>query len=334
MTIVNAINSNATGYIDNAIPVAPNDLATKSYADLISAGFVFKQIVAAATTANLTAVYNNGAAGVGATLTNSGVQAAFAIDGYSASLNDRILIKNQSAALQNGIYSVTTVGNGSTNWVLTRTTDYDQTTQIVPGSLVPVQNGTSQSGTFWVEQATVNTIGTDPIVFTQFGATNGVETINSQAAVGNNFNLTDGGTGAITFASSPGQITASVSVDGTTITINGSDQLVATAANIAWSDVGTSSTVTSNSGSFVTAAVLLMLPASPNNGDIVQFYNQSGSPFAVEANGSQIIQVDSSQSSLGGNVTCYQLGDSITLVYRSTNTCWCATAFVGNWLIS
>ena len=77
-------------------PVNPSDGTNKNYVDLIAAGFSIKAATKAGTTANLTATYNNGIAGVGATLTNSGAQAAFAVDGYSSSVNDRILVKNQT----------------------------------------------------------------------------------------------------------------------------------------------------------------------------------------------------------------------------------------------
>jgi len=152
----------------SSAPVANSDAANKQYVDLIASGFTFKNACAAATTANLTAVYANGAAGVGATLTNSGVQAAFAVDGYSASLNDRILVKNQTSTFENGIYSVTTVGNGSTNWVLTRTTDFDAPAEILPGVIVAVVSGTSNASTLWLQTQTVVTVGTDPIVFSGF----------------------------------------------------------------------------------------------------------------------------------------------------------------------
>ena len=63
--------------------------------------------------------------GVGATLTNAGTQVALTIDGVLMTTSKRVLIYNQTSALQNGVYTVTTVGNGSTNWVLTRATDAD-----------------------------------------------------------------------------------------------------------------------------------------------------------------------------------------------------------------
>jgi hypothetical protein len=149
--------------------ILPLGAVTLEQLQLFMTGITVILAVQAATTVNLTAVYNNGAAGVGATLTNSGVQAAFVVDGYSANLNDRILVKNQTSTFQNGVYSVTTVGTGASNWVLTRTIDYDVApSQIHPGTLVAVNNGTTQATTSWLETATVATIGTDPILFSQF----------------------------------------------------------------------------------------------------------------------------------------------------------------------
>jgi hypothetical protein len=64
-------------------------------------------------------------AGVGATLTNAGAQVALAIDGVTLSVSDRVLVYTQTNAIQNGVYVVTSVGSGATNWVLTRSSDTD-----------------------------------------------------------------------------------------------------------------------------------------------------------------------------------------------------------------
>lgn len=150
-------------------PVNPDDGVPKFYVDLIAAGFSFKQACFAASTTAFIANYSNGASGVGATLTNNSTLDAFSVDGTSPSLNDRILIKDQAAALQNGIYTLTTVGDNVTPWVLTRAIDYDSSAEITPGSLVAVLNGTVNAATFWVQTDVVNTVGTDPIEFVQFG---------------------------------------------------------------------------------------------------------------------------------------------------------------------
>jgi hypothetical protein len=83
-------------------------------------------------------------------------------------VNDRILVKNQTLQEHNGVYTVTTVGSGAVNWVLTRATDYDSNTEIVPGTLVPVNGGSTQANTTWIQSATVTVVDTDPVIFTQY----------------------------------------------------------------------------------------------------------------------------------------------------------------------
>jgi len=130
------------------------------------AGLSYKNACVVATTANLTATYSNGASGVGATLTNSGVQAALSIDGVSLSVNDRVLVKNQSTPAQNGIYRVTTVGSGAVNWELTRATDYDTTAEITTGSYTNITAGTVNSGVLYFQSTSGSiTVGTTAIAF-------------------------------------------------------------------------------------------------------------------------------------------------------------------------
>ncbi len=147
-------------------PATDLEAASKGYVDTVASGFTVILATQAATTANLNAT--SAGAGVGATLTNAGAMAAFSVDGYAASVNDRILVKNQTLSQHNGVYVVTTVGSGAANWVLTRATDYDQVAEIHPGTLVAVNNGTVNAGTSWLETATVTTVDTDPILFSQF----------------------------------------------------------------------------------------------------------------------------------------------------------------------
>lgn len=154
-------------------PIQP-PLATAPYIPAV----IISPVQAASIGANLTVTYANGSAGVGATLTNAGAQAAFAIDGYTANLNDRILIKDQTSTLQNGIYSVTTLGSGATNWVLTRTTDYDTTSQIVVSSATQVIHGTINANTTWEQYDVVAAIGTSPIQFAKFIGVNITNYIN------------------------------------------------------------------------------------------------------------------------------------------------------------
>src|SRR6266478_2110572 len=184
--------------ISNA-PSASTDGTNKAYVDAIASGLEFKSAVVAATTANLTATYFNGVSGIGASLTNTGSFVAFSIDGYSPALNDRVLIKDQSSQLQNGIYTVTTVGSGAIAWILTRSTDYNQPSEIQPGDIIAVENGTVNAKTLWLETATVTAVGTDPIIFTQFSfgpstclqVANNLSDVASVSSSRNNLGLTN-----------------------------------------------------------------------------------------------------------------------------------------------
>lgn len=120
-----------------------------------------------ATTANLTATYANGTAGIGATLTNSDTQAALVLDGITMAVNDRVTVKNQATAFQNGIYTVTNIGSTSTNWVLTRATDYNVIAQTVRGNIVSVISGTLSASSLWMLTSIVMTIGVDSFTFTK-----------------------------------------------------------------------------------------------------------------------------------------------------------------------
>jgi hypothetical protein len=187
-------------------PINPLDAATKQYVDSTIEGLNVHAPAAAATTANLTATYNNGTSGVGATLTNSGAQAAFAVDGYTAALNDRILVKDQSTAAQNGVYTVTTVGSGSTNWVLTRATDMNTSgsgaDQLGPGDYVFVVNGTQNAGTAWVVTTPLPiTIGSTSITFVQFAGAGTYTAGTGLTLTGTQFSITNTGVSAASYGS-------------------------------------------------------------------------------------------------------------------------------------
>jgi hypothetical protein len=162
------LNLNNYKITNLATPTLSTDAATKGYVDGVAEGLHIHAASYAATTANLNATYSNGTAGVGATLTNAGTQAAFATDGVSPSINARILVKNQTTTSQNGIYTLTTVGTVSTNWVLTRATDFDTAAEISGGDFTFVDAGSTLANTGWVSVDEVTTVGTDPIVFQQF----------------------------------------------------------------------------------------------------------------------------------------------------------------------
>jgi hypothetical protein len=171
--LVGTISGNAFLDEDNMASDSASKVASqqsiKAYVDSVASGLDMKCSSHVATTANLTASYNNGSSGVGATLTNAGTQAALSIDGQTLASSERVLIKNQTAACHNGIYSVTTVGDGSTNWVITRTTDFDSSTEVTSGAFTFVETGsTNGDHGFVMTSDGAITIGTTAINWTQF----------------------------------------------------------------------------------------------------------------------------------------------------------------------
>ena len=157
-----------SGYEDRS-GFGDTSLANKAYVDQVAQGLDTKPSCKLATTANLSATYNNGTAGVGATLTNSGTQATLTLDSTAANLNDRILVKDQTTASENGIYVVTNVGSGSTNWVLTRATPEDQPSELTGGSFVFVEEGTLNANNGYTFTHTgAPTFGTTALDVAQF----------------------------------------------------------------------------------------------------------------------------------------------------------------------
>jgi hypothetical protein len=155
-------------------PTASTDAANKQYVDEVAQGLKAAPAVEVATTANLTATYSNGTAGVGATLTATSNGAFPTIDGITVDSTavgfNGVLVKNQSTAAQNGRYNLTQVGDGSNPWVLTRCGVCDQASEI-PGSYVFVKAGTTQANTGWtayVANPDTFVVGTDSITYFQF----------------------------------------------------------------------------------------------------------------------------------------------------------------------
>lgn len=196
-------------------PTLALEAATKQYVDtLYTSGIHYHEAVkyeVPNTTGNLNATYNNGSSGVGATLTNAGTQTAFTPDGVVAQVGDRILIYNQTNAYENGVYTVTTVGSGSTNWVLTRATDANTYNPTSPNGLGKgdaffVTSGNTGAGETY-ECNTVGTItfGTTAITFVQISSAQVYQAGTGLTLTNTTFSLTSpvatnlGGTGLTTF---------------------------------------------------------------------------------------------------------------------------------------
>jgi hypothetical protein len=127
-----------------------------------------------------TPTYDNGTSGVGATLTAAS-NARLVIDGANATTNDRVLIKDQADAKQNGVYVVTAQGSVSAPYVLTRAADFDASPSFehigASGDAVYVTAGSSSANQGFITLSTgtgtngTYVIGTDDITFGQFTGT-------------------------------------------------------------------------------------------------------------------------------------------------------------------
>ena len=102
----------------------------------------------------------------------------------------RILIKDQSAGLQNGIYKVTTAGSGGAAFVLTRTTDFDSPAEVTSGAFTFIETGTANSDSGWVLTTDgAVTIGTTALAFSQFSGAGQITAGTGLTKVGNTLNV-------------------------------------------------------------------------------------------------------------------------------------------------
>jgi hypothetical protein len=197
-------------------PTASDDAATKAYVDDVAKGLNVHDAVnyattgALGTTGNLvggtiTTTYANGTSGEGATLTiaTSSNWTAITIDGQSLTVTNRVLIKNQSAALQNGIYTVTSVGavGNTTSFVFTRATDNDQVPELEAGDLTYVIAGTANGGNGYVQTSVVTTVGSSSVTWSQFSGSSTTLAGAGLAPNGTNPNQIDVGSTTLTVTS-------------------------------------------------------------------------------------------------------------------------------------
>ena len=168
---------NYPALVVSAVP-APNQFqCTAGPGGTIASASSATYTALAATTAALpAATYANGTAGVGATLTATANGAFPAQDGIAVPLNGRVLVKNQTAGLENGLYVLTQVGSASLPWILTRAAELDTAAEltVVAGALfavsVYVAQGATQAQREYYLSATVTTVGTTAVAFVDSGA--------------------------------------------------------------------------------------------------------------------------------------------------------------------
>ena len=194
-------------------PVSALQLATKQYVDAVAEGLHVHASCAAATPATLasitggTVTYNNGTAGVGATLTLS--NALSVLDGYTLLNGDRVLVKNEATQANNGIYTWATGGT-----VLTRATDFDTAIEIASGDFTFVTYGTLYANTGWVQTNPVTTVGTDSIVWSQFTGAGTYTAGTGLTLTGTQFSITNTAVTAASYGSATQVGTFTVNAQG------------------------------------------------------------------------------------------------------------------------
>jgi hypothetical protein len=171
-------------------PTSALQLATKQYVDAVAEGLHVHASCAAATTGTLasitggTVTYNNGTAGVGATLTLS--VALTTLDGYTLLNGDRVLVKNEATQANNGIYTWATGGT-----VLTRATDFDTAAEMASGDFTFITYGTLYANTGWVQTDPVTVVGTSPVTWVQFSGAGAYTAGTGLTLTGTQFSITN-----------------------------------------------------------------------------------------------------------------------------------------------
>jgi len=179
------VDVNNSKIINVSTPTADNDAANKAYVDGVVNGLDVKDSVRYASTANVAGTYDNGAGTI-----TAGSNGAFSIDGQTPSQNDRILLKDQTDPVENGIYVVTTVGDGSSAYVLTRGPDADTAAEITGGTFFFVEEGSANADNGYV--ATHNgtpTLGTTDITFSQFSGAGQISAGDALTKTGNTLDV-------------------------------------------------------------------------------------------------------------------------------------------------
>ena len=182
-------NGIITTYNDNAgtlqIAVDTSVIATREYVDAVAEGLHIHESVATATTANIT-------------LSTPPSD----IDGVTLTAGMRVLVKDQTAKAENGIYVLT-------GGALVRAADFNSALEIASGDFVFVSGGSTYANTGWVQKNAVNTVGTDPIEWIQFSGAGTYSAGNGLTLDGTVFNV-GAGTGIIANANDIAIDTSSV----------------------------------------------------------------------------------------------------------------------------
>ena len=310
-----------TGTISTA-PSGNSDIVNKFYADTLISGVNFHAACNYATTTALSPAntYNNGTGGVGATLTASS-NGTLTIDGYTfvtADIGKRILVKDEVAGANNGVYTLTQEGSASQPYILTRATDYDTAgtgaNSIDQGDLMLVLSGTTNANTSWVQQTALPiTVGTTALVFVQFAAVQTYSAGTGLSLASNTFSITNIGT-AGTYGSASavpvfttnaqGQVTG---VTNTAIAISGSavsGNISGNAANV----TGTVAIANGGTGQTTQQTAINALAGAVTSG---QFLRGNGTNVVMSA--IQVADVPTLNQNTTGSAATLTTGRTISI---------------------
>jgi len=206
-------------------PENSTDAATKAYVDSVTEGLHIHEAAVAATTANISI--------------SNDLEAGDVLDGVTLVAGNRVLVKNQSTASENGIYVVQASG------AAVRATDFDQPAEVDGGDFIFVTGGTANDNTGWVQTSTgVTTIGTDPIYFTQFSGAGTYLAGNGLTLTGNSFSINttitadvstaqtltnktiDGGSNTLSNIANGSLSNSAITINGTSTSLGGTRTLV------------------------------------------------------------------------------------------------------------
>jgi len=228
-------------------PTSALQLATKQYVDAVAEGLHVHASCAAATTGTLasitggTVTYNNGTAGVGATLTLS--VALTVLDGYTLLNGDRVLVKNEATQANNGIYTWATGGT-----VLTRATDFDTAAEMASGDFTFIIYGTLYANTGWVQTDPVTVVGTSPVTWVQFSGAGAYTAGTGLTLTGTQFSITNTAVAAGAYGSATQVGTFTVNAQGQ-LTLAGNTTVTPAVGSITGLGTGVATALAVNVGS-------------------------------------------------------------------------------------
>ena len=288
-------------------PTSALQLATKQYVDAVAEGLHVHASCDAATPASLasitggTVTYNNGTAGVGATLTLS--VPLTILDGYTLLNTNRILVKNEATQANNGIYTWATGGT-----VLTRATDFDTAVEIASGDFTFISNGTLYADTGWVQTEPVTTIGSDPIIWSQFSGAGTYSAGTGLTLAGSQFSITNTAVTAGAYGSATQVGTFTVNAQGQ-LTLAGNTTVTPAVGSITGLGAGVATWLATPSSANLASAVTdetgsgsLVFGTAPTISDLTA----SGT---ISITGATTFSTSVTMSTAGGNIN---LGTSNT----------------------